>query len=278
MRIATLFTGFLLTAMAASSAYASTVTIATEGGYPPFNFTEPSGKLGGFEIDLANDLCARAKLTCKFTTQTFAGMIPGLQAKKFDAVMDSIQITPQREKVVAFSTPYLAVPSTFAVEKKGPLSTLAINDTIYNLKTNDAAVVKEIAALKPLLKGKTIGVEAASVQARFVDTYLKGDANIREYQNITQAILDLNDGRIDAVFGQLVVLDNQLAKPQFTDLSLAGPRFTGGILGKGIGIAFRKNEGVLTRDFDKAIASMKADGSLSKLAVKWFHVDISPKP
>ena len=254
------------------------VTIATEGAYPPFNLTRPDGQLDGFEIDLAQALCAQANLACILVTQNFAGEIPGLQARKFDAIMDSIQITPEREKVVAFSIPYLSVPSTFAVAKDGPLATLPASTAIQDFGHDPAAATAAAQALAPLLKGRTIGVQTASVQAVFVETYLKDAVTVREYQTVAQEVLDLNDGRLDAVFGQLVVLQKQLGKPQFADLTLAGARFTGGVLGKGIGIALRQDDAPLKTAFDGAIGAMQADGTLAKLAVKWFGIDISTRP
>jgi octopine/nopaline transport system substrate-binding protein len=82
------------------------VTIALEGSYAPWNLTLPGGKLGGFEPELVANLCARIQLQCNLVAQDWDGMIPGLQAGKFDVLMDAISITPEREKIIAFSRPY----------------------------------------------------------------------------------------------------------------------------------------------------------------------------
>ena len=72
-----------------------TVTIGLEGAYEPWNLTKPDGTMDGFEIDLANDLCGRMKVECKFIAQDWDGMIAGLNAGKFDVIMDAMSITPE---------------------------------------------------------------------------------------------------------------------------------------------------------------------------------------
>ena len=83
-----------------------TVVIGMEGAYEPWNLTDSSGKIVGFEVDLANDLCKRAGLECKIIAQDWDGMIPGLKAGKFDVIMDGMSITDERKKEIDFSKPY----------------------------------------------------------------------------------------------------------------------------------------------------------------------------
>jgi len=80
----------------------TTIRIATEGAFRPWNFTEPDGRLNGFEIDLYKDLCARMKVTCEMSAQSFDGIIPALNAGKFDAIMAGMSATAKREEVIAF--------------------------------------------------------------------------------------------------------------------------------------------------------------------------------
>ena len=98
-------------AIGGAAAQEKTVKIATEGAYAPWNFTGAGGKLEGFEIDLANDLCARMKVKCEIVAQDWDGIIPALQAKKYDAIMAGMNITDKRLEVINFSHAYAADPA-----------------------------------------------------------------------------------------------------------------------------------------------------------------------
>ncbi len=105
--------GLLAAALGAGGAAAQgkkweTVKIATEGAYAPWNFQSPSGKLDGFEIDLANDLCTRMKVKCEIVAQDWDGIIPALTAQKYDAIMAGMNITDKRLEVIDFSRAYAA--------------------------------------------------------------------------------------------------------------------------------------------------------------------------
>src|SRR6478736_6196693 len=93
-------------AIGGAAAQGKTVKIATEGAYAPWNFTGAGGKLEGFEIDLANDLCGRMKVKCEVVPQDWDGIIPALNAKKYDVIMAGMSITEERKKVIDFSVLY----------------------------------------------------------------------------------------------------------------------------------------------------------------------------
>jgi octopine/nopaline transport system substrate-binding protein len=98
-----------------------TVKIATEGAYAPWNFSGPGGKLDGFEVELANELCRRMNVKCEIVAQDWDGIIPALQAGKYDVIMAGMNITPKREEVIQFSRVYAAGPHGFGVMKDSPL-------------------------------------------------------------------------------------------------------------------------------------------------------------
>ena len=212
----------MMVAIGGASAQEKTVKIATEGAYAPWNFTGAGGKLEGFEIDLANDLCARMKVKCEIVAQDWDGIIPALTAKKYDAIMAGMTITDKRKEVIAFSIPYADTPSVFLAAKDSPLAKLPGTGQSFNLTTQQAAAEKAIDAYKPLLKGKTIGVQGSTIQANFADKYLKGTAEIREYKTTEQHDLDLSAGRIDAVFAGAAQVIGTLEKPDFKDYAVAG--------------------------------------------------------
>lgn len=255
----------------------STIRIATEGAYKPWNFTDASGKLVGYELDLAADLCARIKAKCEISAQAFDGMIPGLNAGKFDAIMAGMNISPKRLEAINFSLPYGRTPSTFAVTKDSPLAKMPGADQVYSLigGADLAAAEKAAAELKPMLKGKVIGAQTSTIQANFIEQYFKDVAEIRQYKTTEQHDLDLLAGRLDAVFASMSYLKGVTEENK--EIVMAGPRFTGGILGAGVAVGLRKGDPELKEKFDAAVAAAIADGTVSKLSTKWFGFDITPK-
>jgi octopine/nopaline transport system substrate-binding protein len=271
----------LVGALAVSVAHAkdwTTAAIALEGAYEPWNMTKPDGTFDGFEPELAKDLCARAKIDCKYIAQDWDGMMAGLAAGKFDIIMDALSITPDRLKVIDFSKPYANTPAVFAVSKKGPLANLSGTGTVLKLDGNgDGPGSKEaIAALRKALTGKSIGIQTATVYSDFVYKNFKDVATIREYKTSPEHDLDLLAGRIDAAFDDATYFTSAFAKPDNADLTFSGPEFGGLIWGPGEGLGIRKTDADLTAKFDAAIAAALADGTIKKLSLKWFKLDVSP--
>ena len=127
------------------------VVIATEGAYMPYNGHSPDGKLIGFEIDLGNNLCARLKITCEWVAQDWDGIIPGLNAGKYDAIMDGMSITAKRQEVIDFTRNYTHSPTVFAVPKDGPLANLPDNGVRVSLDDK--------AAMAAAVQGADAGAE-----------------------------------------------------------------------------------------------------------------------
>jgi octopine/nopaline transport system substrate-binding protein len=271
--------GLIAAALAAGAAAAQekTVKIATEGAYAPWNFTGAGGKLEGFDIDLANELCSRMKTKCEIVAQDWDGIIPALLAKKYDAVMAGMSITDERKQVIDFAGPYADSPNGYLVAKTSPLAKMPGTGQIYNLVTQQAEAEKAIDATKPLLKGKTLGVQVSTTHPVFADTYLKGTAEIREYKTTEAHDLDLLAGRIDAVLADATAIIGTLDKPEFKDYTLVGPAITGGIQGNGVGIGLRKEDAELKMKLNEAIQSATRDGTIRKLSMKWFKIDVAPK-
>ena len=253
----------------------SAITIATEGAYEPWNFTGPNGVLQGLEVDLAKDLCARMKVKCTIVAQDWDGLIPSLTTKKFDAIMASMIVTEKRLAVIAFSDPYAPTSATFMVEKTGPLTNMAGTGTTLDLGGDSAIIKKALDGVAVSLKGKAIGTQASTANANFLDKYLKGVVEVREYKTTEQHDLDLKAGRIDGVIAQRTALGALLNKPEYKDFKLAGPTFVGDVFGKGIGVGLRKEDAVLKSMFNDAIKAAKADGTIDKLAEKWLKTKLN---
>jgi octopine/nopaline transport system substrate-binding protein len=264
-------------AIGGAAAQEKTIKIATEGAYAPWNFTGAGGKLEGFEIDLANDLCARMKVKCEIVAQDWDGIIPSLTAKKYDAIMAGMSITDERKKTIDFAGPYANSPNGFLVAKNSDLAKMPGTGQAFNLGTQQAAAEKAINDLKPVLKGKTIGVQTSTIHSNFADKYLKGTAEIREYKTTEAHDLDLAAGRIDAVLADSTNIIGTLDKPEFKDYTMVGPSITGGLLGAGVGVGLRKGETELKKSFDDAIQAAIKDGTIKKLSEKWFKIDTTPR-
>ena len=248
---------FLLLALAAvlvlgsgPASAAERLKIGTEGSYPPFNEVTPDGKLEGFDIDIANALCAEMKVECEFVVQDWDGLIPALQAGKFDAIVASLSITPERRKQVAFTRKYYETPFSLVVPKDSRIAS-----------TDPAA-----------LAGKTIGAQASSVLGAYVqDVYAKAGAEPKLYPSQEDAMADLVNGRLDAVVSDKFMLVDWLKK-EGRDCC----RMIGDIAGTETpaGIAVRLGDEALRDRFDAALDTILANGTYKKIQSKYFDFDI----
>lgn len=275
----------ILAALAAAALFAGApafgqakkVKIATEGAYAPWNFTDASGKLAGFEVDLAAELCKRMKVECEVMAQDWDGIIPALNAGKYDAIMAGMSITEKRREVINFSNPYAATPAVLVVLKSSPIAKALPLGNTYSLKQATPESDKAIAALKAALKGKAVGAQVSTTHANFLEAYLKSDVEIRPYKTTEQHDLDLTAGRIDAALAAMSYWKPLLDKPEGKDMVMVGPSFTGGVFGSGVGIGMRKADGPLLAEFNKAVDAATKDGTIKKLSMQWFKFDTTPQ-
>jgi octopine/nopaline transport system substrate-binding protein len=273
--------GFALMTATAGAAWAqgkqwTKVRIATEGAYAPWNFTAPGGKLDGFEVDLASELCGRMKVQCEVVAQDWDGIIPALNASKYDAIMAGMNITDKRQEAINFTRPYAGGPHGWGVLKSSPLAKLANTGERYNLDAQPDQANKMIESWRQALKGKTIGVQVATTNAAFLDKYFKDVATIREYKTTEQHDLDLTAQRVDAIFAAHSALFATMKNAQFKDMAVAGGGISGNILGRGVAVGLRKGDPELREMFDKAVTSALEDGTIKKLSMKWFELDMTP--
>lgn len=223
--------------------------IATEGAYPPFNYVEGS-EPAGFEVDLGKALCDRMGLPCTFVVQDWDGMYSALKEGRFDAIMSSMEITPERRTRYRFSRRYYRMPAA-----------------LVGTKGDDPAPVRP-----EDLAGRTVGV----VQDSEFAAYLEGlplPPAIRPYAKLEEAQLDLLTGRLDYVLG------DKLALSRFLEGRDGGGccRFLSDLpvdRGEGIGVAMRRGDRGLAEMFDRAIAAVIADGTYDRIRAPYFPFDI----
>lgn len=273
--VATLALGALLAVTGTAGAKEwKTVRIASEGAYPPWNATDTSGKLIGFEVDLGNDLCRRMKVTCEFVTQDWDGIIPALQQGKYDAIMSGMTITGERRNVIDFSVPYGTEPSVFAVATNSPLAK-SLNIGVERTDLNKEADAKPtVDKLAEALKGKTVGVQVSTIHIDFMEKHLSKVA-LRSYDKMDNAGIDLASGRVDAILGDRSVVE-AIVKAEPGKMVVVGPNIIGGVIGEGMGVGLRKADPDLKKLFDTAIGEALKDGTVKKLSTQHFGYDITP--
>lgn len=236
----------------AMTAQAADLKVAIDPTYEPFTYKTADGKPTGFDVDIANAVCAELKRKCVFVEQVWDSMIPGLQARKYDVIVSSLSITEERKRVIDFSDRYYKTPSAIVV-KKG---------TEY---TDPAS-----------LKGKRIGVLKGSTQEKWALGELKpAGVNVIPYEAQDQVYLDINAGRLDGTVADKVeVHGGFLRKDEGKDYGYVGAdQYETKYYGDGIGIGMRKGQKDLKAQIDKAIKTIRSNGTYETLAKKYFDFD-----
>jgi histidine transport system substrate-binding protein len=225
--------------------------------YPPLEYKTPDGKLTGFGIDIAEAMCQQLHAKCVWVENSWDGMIPALKAKKIDAIASSMLITPKRLEQIAFTDKISNAPSRL-VAKRG-----------VNLQPTIAS-----------LKGKRIGVEQGSAQDDYAKAmWAPGGVEIVTYQNQDLVYNDLVAGRLDASLQDSAqAFSGFLKRPAGKDFAFAGaelddPKF----FGVGDGIGLRKEDTALRADLNKALATIRANGTYKRINYKYFDFDIYGK-
>jgi len=252
---------------------ADKIKIGTEGAYPPWNSKDASGKLIGFEVELAYTLCRYIGKQCEVVEQDWDGMIPALIMRKFDAIMAGMSITAERQKAISFSQGYADEVASLAVMKGSSLEGLDTPAGI-NLTKPNAAAKKALKTLTAALAGKTVCVQTATIHQNFLDSGDVGKVNVRTYKTQDEVNLDLASGRCDAALAAAVAF-NDYAEKSGKPVVLTGPTFSGGAFGNGVGVGIRKDDTQLLKAFNNAINQARKNGDISRIATKWFGFDAS---
>lgn len=212
----------------------SVVRLGTEGAYPPYNFLNDDGEVDGFERELGDELCLRAELTCEWVTNEWDSIIPNLVSGNYDAIIAGMSITDERKEVIDFSEAYT---------QPDPSSYVAMGDVD--------------------LENAVIAAQASTIQAAHV-AGMTG-ATLLEFASPDETIAAVKAGEADAVLADKAFLE-PIAESD-AELSFVGDDV---LIGGGIGLGVRQSDTELRDKFTAAIQSMKADGSLNELIVKWL--------
>lgn len=229
--------------------------LGTALGYPPFEYMGQDGKMTGFEIDLGNAICDYLKRRCEWTDIDFAGMIPALKARKFDAMIASVAITEDRSKQVDFSDKVWQGSARLVARK-------------------DAGILPEAASLA----GKRVGVEQGTTNEKFArKRWATEGVTVVSYADQDTAYNDLISGRLDAMFVEgTQAYIGFLSQERGKEFAFAGERVSDPLLGDSMtGIAVPKGNDALLKDFNRALAALRADGTYDRIAAKYFPPSIN---
>jgi len=223
-------------------------------GYAPFSEIGTDGQLKGFEVEVAEALCRHMGLQVTPVILDFDGLIAALQSRKIDAILASMSITPQRQQLIAFSSPYYFSPVRMVMR------------TDARLEATPAG-----------LKGRRIGVERGTIHERFLAEQFKG-SQVMRYATQDQVFLDLKAGRLDATLVDAVIAQfGFLNHAEGRGFGFKGPDFGRDEhhYGKGIGVGLRKEDAqTLGKRVDDALAALRRSGALKALNDRYFSFDL----
>ena len=217
------------------------IKIATESSYKPFSYTDADGKLIGYEIELVDALCAQMKAECEVISQDWDGLIPGLNAQKFDAAIAGMSITPERKEVVDFSDPYFH-SGIILIGKKG--DDLSIDS----------------------LEGQPIASQRSTVASQYLQDE-HADADIKLYDTQDNAYLDLTSGRVRGMMSDKVTGTDWLKTDAGKDYEIKGQEISSD--DDAMGIAFRKGDPLVAK-FNAALAELKDNGTYDQITGSYF--------
>ena len=228
--------GTVALALTSSMAFAQDVVrLGTEGAYPPYNFINDAGEVDGFERELGDELCARAELTCEWVTNEWDSIIPNLVAGNYDVIIAGMSITDERDEVIDFTANYT---------QPDPSAYLAL----------DGADVD--------FTGGVIAAQAGTIQAAQIAS---SGATLVEFATPDETVAAVRSGEADAVLADKAYL-LPIAEEN-ADVAIVGEDV---LIGGGIGMGIRESDTELRDRFTAAIESMKEDGTLNELIVKWL--------
>jgi polar amino acid transport system substrate-binding protein len=212
----------------------------TEGAYAPYNFTNEAGELDGFDVELGNELCRRAKLECTWIADEWDGVVQNLIDGKYDVIMSGMYITAERDEEIDFTQPYFPPAASVYIALAGAGDDVVKGKVATQVATvhSDYLVNSGVTPVEFAFTGEAV----AAVLSRRADTALAEETVFKDYVEQSQ--------------GQLIFVGPQL------------------VLGSGVGAGVRETDGKLQDTLNKAISAMKDDGSLNTLIEKWFGEDI----
>lgn len=234
----------VLSACAAQPAAKTSIRVATEASYPPFEMVdEQTRDLIGFDIELMKAIGEKANLEIEFVNTPFDSVLAGIATCQYDAAISAITITAERAENIGFSTPYI---------NAGQITTVRVDNTDISGPAD--------------LPGKTIGVQLSTTGQIEAEKF--EGATIKPYDTVDLAFLDLANGQVDAVVADYPTTLNYVA--QMSDrIKTVGEVFTD----ESYGVAVCKTNTELLNKINTALAELQNEGFLAELEQKWLAAE-----
>ena len=232
---------------AAAKTTSEILRIGTEGAYAPFNYTNADGSLGGFDIEIANALCADMQVTCEIIAQDWDGIIPGLKAGKYDAIVAAMSITPERAQQVSFTDPYFSNTLVFLAKQGSTFD--PSNDNNIN--------------------SKSIAAQRSTISSQWLEKTYPA-ANMQLYDTLSNAFLDLGSGRVEAMISDKLPAIEWLSSASGSNYVLKGDEID---IDDNFAIAVRPEDPLLAK-MNTSLANIKANGTYEAINQKYFALPI----
>ena len=224
---------------------AGVIRIGTEGTYAPFTFHDASGKLVGFDVEIGEAIAEKLGVKPEFVEGKWDGLIAGLDADRYDAVINQVGITEARQQKYAFSEPYIASKAVLIVRE-------------------DDDEIKGFADLK----GKKAAQSLTSNYGRMAE---ENGAELVGTDGFDQSIQLVLTGRADATLNDsLSFLDFKKQKPD-APVKVVAEQAEASYSG----ILLRQGDDELVAEVNKALEAIKADGTYQTISDKYFGQDVS---
>lgn len=218
------------------------LTVALTGKYPPFSFFSAEGDLVGFDVDVSREIAQRLDMEPEIITTEWDGILAGLLAGRYDAIIGSMAITPERAQKVNFSRAYYVSGAQLFIHEEDSDEIKSIED----------------------MKGKTVGVVLGTTFERFLDQNFPS-IKIQTYKSDVDIFQEMKNRRLDGFVSDRLVGLYQIKR--------AGTPFVpaGHLLyEEKMGIPVEKDRAKLLNDINFALIDMEEDGTLEELNEKWF--------
>ena len=229
------------------------IRFLTSVDYPPFNFLDARGRLGGFNVDLVRAACEELGLLdrCQIEARPFAELLPALLKGEGDAIVAGLALTPANRDALAFTKPYFRYPARFVTRKNAPLAE----------------------PLAASVAGRTVGVVDGGAHEAMLQAFFPSARPV-PFKTPDLALDALRKGAVDAVFGDGVALSFWLESDGAADCCgfSGGPYLSGLHLGEGLAIAVARKDADLAKALDYAIGQIVAKRKFSELMLRYFPV------